>query len=212
MNKLLYKIELYLVKVIPMIYALLSLLNTTLSYFDINTVILSYIGSVSFITLLFLYITSYVFKFCEYHRMFIHYTTITWILNIIDLYIGIPVSDIWYLGIQLIVAGISLFIILYLYVKRSLLLKIVNDIDAGNSNITEGEAMEIVDSLKRFTDKEKRLSKYAACEYLNVSRAIFDNYVREGKLPRGKHEAGFKELSWDKKTLDEFIRRNKTRN
>lgn len=76
MNKLLYKIELYLVKVIPMIYALLSLLNTTLSYFDINTVILSYIGSVSFITLLFLYITSYVFKFCEYHRMFIHYTTI----------------------------------------------------------------------------------------------------------------------------------------
>ena len=117
MNKLLYKIELYLVKVIPMIYALLSLLNTALSYFDINTVILSYIGSVSFITLLFLYITSYVFKFCEYHRMFIHYTTITWILNIIDLYIGIPVSDIWYLGIQLIIAGISLFIILYLYVK-----------------------------------------------------------------------------------------------
>lgn len=57
MNKLLYRIELYSVKVIPMIYALL-LLNITLSYFDINTVILSYIGSVSFITLLFLYITS----------------------------------------------------------------------------------------------------------------------------------------------------------
>ena len=57
-----------------------------------------------------------------------------------------------------------------LRVIRSLLLKIVDNIDAGNSNITEGEAMEIVDSLKRFTDKEKRLSKYAACEYLNVSR------------------------------------------
>lgn len=99
-----------------------------------------------------------------------------------------------------------------LKVIRNLLLKIVDDIDAGNSNITEGEAMEIVDSLKRFTDKEKRLSKYAACEYLNVSRATFDNYVREGKLPRGKHEADFKELSWDKKTLDEFIRRNKIRN
>lgn len=96
-----------------------------------------------------------------------------------------------------------------LRVIRSLLLKIVDDIDAGNSNISEGEAIEIVDSLKRFTDKEKRLSKYAACEYLNVSRATFDNYVREGKLPRGKHEVGFKELSWDKKTLDEFIRKNK---
>lgn len=44
-----------------------------------------------------------------------------------------------------------------LRVIRSLLLKIVDDIDAGNSNITEGEALEIVDSLKRFTDKEKRL-------------------------------------------------------
>lgn len=67
-----------------------------------------------------------------------------------------------------------------LKVIRSLLLKIV-DIDAGNSNITEEEAIEIVDNLRRFTDKEKRLSKYAACEYLNVSRATFDNYVREGK-------------------------------
>lgn len=64
-----------------------------------------------------------------------------------------------------------------LRVIRSLLLKIVDDIDAGNSNICEVDAIEIVDSLKRFTDKEKRLSKYAACEYLNVSRAIFDNYA-----------------------------------
>lgn len=69
-----------------------------------------------------------------------------------------------------------------LKVIRSLLLKIVDDIDAGNSNITEGEAIEIVDNLRRFTDKEKRLSKYAACKYLNVSRATFDNYVRSGKL------------------------------
>lgn len=37
-----------------------------------------------------------------------------------------------------------------LRVIRSLLLKIVDDIDAGNSNISEGEALEIVDSLKRF--------------------------------------------------------------
>lgn len=61
--------------------------------------------------------------------------------------------------------------------------------------------------MKRFTDKEKRLSKYAACEYLNVSRATFDNYVREGKLPRGKHEIGFKELSGSKKELDEFVKK-----
>jgi predicted DNA-binding transcriptional regulator AlpA len=88
-------------------------------------------------------------------------------------------------------------------------MKIVDDIDASNSNICEVDAIEIVDNLKRLTDKEKRLSKYAACEYLNISRATFDNYVREGKLPRGKHEIGFKELSWDKKTLDKFIKKMK---
>lgn len=94
-----------------------------------------------------------------------------------------------------------------LKVIRSLLLKIIADIDVGNSNISEKEAIEIIDTIRRFTDKEKRLSKYAACEYLNVSRATFDNYVREGKLPRGKHEIGFKELSWSKKELDEFIKK-----
>ena len=96
-----------------------------------------------------------------------------------------------------------------LRVLRSLLLKIVDDIDAGNSNLTESEAVELVDTLKRLTDREKRLSKYEACNYLNVSRATFDNYVREGRLPRGTKEAGFKELSWSRKELDEFITNNR---
>ena len=93
-----------------------------------------------------------------------------------------------------------------LRVIRNLLMKIVNDIDAGNSNITEKEAMKLTKVLQSYTDKTVKMSKYEACKYLNVSRATFDNYVRAGRLPRGKHEAGFKELSWDKKTLDAFIK------
>lgn len=92
---------------------------------------------------------------------------------------------------------------------RKYLLKIVDDIDAGNSNISESEAVELIDTLKRLTDREKRLSKYEACRYLNVSRATFDNYIRDGKLPRGTKEAGFKELSWSRKELDEFITNNR---
>ncbi len=92
---------------------------------------------------------------------------------------------------------------------KEYLLKLVDNIDAGNSNLTEDEAFKLVSVLKELTDRERRLSKYESCRYLNVSRATFDNYVRAGKLPRGKHEIGFKELSWDKKTLDEFIRRSK---
>ena len=94
-------------------------------------------------------------------------------------------------------------------VIRNLLLKIVNDIDAGNSNITEDEAIQLIDTLKELTNRERRLSKYAACKYLNISRATFDNYVREGKLPKGKHEIGFKELSWSKKDLDMFVKKSR---
>ena len=98
-----------------------------------------------------------------------------------------------------------------LRVIRELLLKIVDNIDAGNSNLTDEEALQLMSNLKELTDKEKRLSKYQACQYLNVSRATFDNYVREGKLPKGKKEAGFKELFYTKKDLDTFIadRKNK---
>lgn len=92
---------------------------------------------------------------------------------------------------------------------RNLLIKIIENIDSGNSNLTEDEAIELVKVLQSYTDRTIRMSKYQACQYLNVSRATFDNYIRAGKLPRGKHEAGFKELSWDKKTLDKFIMENR---
>ncbi len=96
-----------------------------------------------------------------------------------------------------------------LKIIRNLLLKIVDDIDAGNSNLSDEEALKLISDLKELTDKEQRISKYQACQYLNVSRATFDNYVRDGKLPRGKHVAGFKELSWTKKELDNFIKEYK---
>lgn len=96
-----------------------------------------------------------------------------------------------------------------LKVIRELLLKIVDNIDSGNSNISEDEAIQTIKYLRNFTDKEQVLSKYQACEYLNVSRATFDNYIRDGLLPKGKKQAGFKELSWTKKELDKFIKDRK---
>ena len=117
LNKALYKIQLYLIKVIPMVMAFISLVNTVFSYYDIDLPILSYIGGYSILTIVFLYLASYVFKFCEYHRMFIHYIVVNWALNIYDSYIGIPLNDRELLITYLTVTGIFLFIILYLYVK-----------------------------------------------------------------------------------------------
>jgi alpha-amylase/alpha-mannosidase (GH57 family) len=96
-----------------------------------------------------------------------------------------------------------------LRVIREKLLQIINDIDAGNSNLTEEEAIEVAKVIQSFTDKTQKMSKYKACQYLNVSRATFDNYVREGLLPRGNKEPGFKEKFWTEKDLDEFKRKSR---
>ena len=85
----------------------------------------------------------------------------------------------------------------------------VDDIDAGNSNLTEEEEIHVLSILKTVADKTVRMSKYQACDYLGISRATFDNYVREGKLPKGKKVQGFKELFWIKKELKESIKKFK---
>jgi hypothetical protein len=113
----LYKVELGLLKVIPMFTALCYALNSILSCFYIDIYIFSYIAGLSFLPLIFLYISSYVFRFCSYHRMFLHYIVANEIINIIDDYIGIPVSDKVFLTIHLFLICFTLFIILYLYVK-----------------------------------------------------------------------------------------------
>lgn len=117
-NKILYKTQLCLLKVIPMVMAFIFWINTVLSYFDIDLEVFSYIGSCSIITMIYLYISSYVFRFCEYHRMFLHYVCIIWLINIYDYYIGIPVDDMSMLMIYQIITGICLFTILYLYAKN----------------------------------------------------------------------------------------------
>lgn len=89
------------------------------------------------------------------------------------------------------------------------LYKIIDDIDSGNSNITEEEVLQLCTTLKELTHKDERMSKYKAYTYLNISRATFDNYVAQGLLPKGKKEAGYKELSWYKKDLDKFIKERK---
>jgi len=117
MNKMMYKLELICVKYIPILIAVIVLLNAILSYYDIYVDELSYIAGTSFLTSVPMYISSYAFKFCEYHRMFIHYILAHKLLVTIDMYIGIPLSDFNLLVLYLIVAGIFAIAILYLHQK-----------------------------------------------------------------------------------------------
>ena len=55
------------------------------------------------------------------------------------------------------------------------------------------------------TQGDQRMSKVMACDYLGVSRATFDNYVRDGFIPKGIKEDGFKELNWYRSDLDNYL-------
>lgn len=86
------------------------------------------------------------------------------------------------------------------------LLKLIDDIDAGNTNITEEDAIKLLNLTNELGNYNIKLSKYQACQLLNCSRATFDNLVRDNKLPAGKKEAGFKELFWYKKDILQYIK------
>lgn len=117
MSKNLYKLLIVMLKYIPMIISLCYLANTITAYVGIDIPVLSSIAGMSLLTWIFMYIATIVFKFCNYHRMFLYYILIVDIINIIDYYMGIPVSDFWLLMLHSIITGISLFIILFLYLK-----------------------------------------------------------------------------------------------
>lgn len=109
-----YRLFLYLLKIIPMLVAGISLANTILSICGIDLVILSYVGCVSFLTLAFIYFASYVFRFCEYHRMFLHYVVVNNVINTLDYYFYFNVSARILICFNIALAGIFLFIILKL--------------------------------------------------------------------------------------------------
>lgn len=117
MNKRMYKLELLCVKYVPIIIAAIVLLNAILARFDVYIDELNYIAGISFLTLIPMYISSIVYKFCKYHRMFIHYILTHKIVATIDMYIGIPLDDGMLLLLYLIIAGIFVFLALYLHQK-----------------------------------------------------------------------------------------------
>lgn len=117
MEKFLYKIVIEVIKVLPMILSLNQVIIYAFNYCGYYVPGLSFLGGVSLLTILFLYLVSYVFKFCAYHRVFLHYLVTTNVISVYDYTVGINLSNINMCLLGLILSGIFLFIILYLHVK-----------------------------------------------------------------------------------------------
>lgn len=116
-DKTLHKLELLVLKSLPILIALCYLLNTILSYFEIDFAILSAIGGLSLLPIIFILISSFVFKFCIYHRLPIYYVILSDIINYYDLYIGIPLSNRWLFIVNMIIAGLFIIAIVLLKAK-----------------------------------------------------------------------------------------------
>ena len=66
-------------------------------------------------------------------------------------------------------------------------------IDVGNSHLNAEQATNILSAIAHI-----EMTKEEVCEYLNISRSRFDDYVRLGKFPRGRKLAHKNNLVWYK--------------
>lgn len=117
-GKSLYKLELLIIKVIPFVLMLCYVLNSVLSYFNINGEIFSVIGGQSVLTWLFLYISSFVFKFCVYHRLPLYYILLSDIISYYDNIIGIPITNRELFVLNISIIGIFILLIVYFKFKQ----------------------------------------------------------------------------------------------
>lgn len=92
-------------------------------------------------------------------------------------------------------------------VLRDELQRVIDNIDAGNSRMSEEDALSTIQALQKFSHKDEWKTKYEASKFLKVSRATFDNLVANGILPRGeKRHAGDSNLFWKTTDLMSYMR------
>ena len=81
-----------------------------------------------------------------------------------------------------------------LNVIKNELLRIIDNIDSGNSNLSAEELAELCDLVSTVSAAESKLSKYQITQKYKISRATFDNYVAKGIVCKGRLQQGFKEI------------------
>ena len=93
-----------------------------------------------------------------------------------------------------------------LQIIKSILQKFIDDIDANNTNLDYQQQCDLLRILSNVNlGQENEMNKTQAADYLGISRATFDNYIKDGFIPKGKQIGNFKELRWYKSDLDLFL-------
>ena len=138
LNKSLYKTELVFLKLLLPIMGLSYAVTSCASFipFAINPYIqiIAHFFGMFLAPMIFMLISSYVFKFCEYHRLFIYYIIVDELLRQIDWYFRLPISNesMYKIHVWLTAVFVIAFIILFIYKKYKSNLKVCKDDTKNN--------------------------------------------------------------------------------
>lgn len=115
------KLLILLVKYIPIIQMIGMLLNNIIYYFNINnefSYTLDFVIGNSIITTFLIYVCSYIFNFCVWHRLIITANLINLFIANIDAIIGIPITDLQLLISYHAVCAVFIIISTYIHIKN----------------------------------------------------------------------------------------------
>jgi len=118
LNKRLYKLLIVILKYTPIALSLDNILYSLLSYYEYKCYFLSYLGGVSILFLIILYIISYVFRFCYLYRIPLYYITITSAIALYDEYIGIDLTDLQMIRVYVSAFGLGIIALIYCKIKN----------------------------------------------------------------------------------------------
>lgn len=137
-TKELYKIDLFLLKLLPMIMAFSYMVAQYAALFSIGSgptlvlqIVTHYLGLL-LAPMMFMLISSKVFQFCNYHRMFIYYILVIQLMNITNWYFKIPISNLAYNVTQDIITVGFLLTALIMYIKKRRQIKLCKNAEPSD--------------------------------------------------------------------------------
>ena len=92
-----------------------------------------------------------------------------------------------------------------LEIIKSSLRQLLDDMDSGNSSISEQEQEELINLFERINKRE--LNKTETAEYLGISTGTVNNYVSRGWIPEGVKKQGSSQKVWLKSDLNKFLQK-----
>lgn len=122
-SKNLYKLLLVILKGLPMVMASGFIISNTIPNISPELNMIVHVCALIVPQFAFMYLSSYIFRFCSYHRIFFHYILAIQAITVTDWYIGIPISNEEIRQLQYAVTVVFAIIAFCLYIKHRIDMK-----------------------------------------------------------------------------------------